>query len=116
MQGVSRKVVEVNLEYNMPTVEVAIQKMKNSLTTSKGQGYKVVILIHGYGSSGVGGSIKTAVIRCLGDSSLRGIVRTYVGGEQWLVRKRELQALCKDLERYERKIAGNEGVTVVVLR
>lgn len=112
----SRKVMEVNLEYNMPTVEVAMQRMKNSLTTAKGQGYKVVILIHGYGSSGVGGSIKTAVSKGLSDSSMRGIVRTYVSGEEWLNRKRELIALCKDLENYERRIASNEGVTVVVLR
>jgi DNA-nicking Smr family endonuclease len=69
------------LEYNMPTVEVALQKMKNVLTTNKGLGCKAVILIHGYGSSGVGGSIKAAVTRCLSDNSMRGIVRAYVGGE-----------------------------------
>ena len=110
------KIAEVNLEYGKPTVDTALRNMINALTTYKGQGYKVVILIHGYGSTGVGGSIKTAVTRCLGENILRGIVRTYVGGEQWLNRKREMVAVCKDLVNYERKIANNEGITVVVLR
>jgi hypothetical protein len=110
------KVVEVNLEYGMPEIDIALQNMKNALTTYKGQGVKVVILIHGYGSSGIGGGIKTAVIRCLGENSMRGIVRTYVGGEQWLNRKKEMLAFCKELESYERRIANNYGITVVVLR
>jgi hypothetical protein len=100
----------------MPTVDVAIQKMKNSLTTFRAQGYKAVILIHGYGASGVGGSIKVAVSSCLCDNCMRGIVRTFVGGGQWFNRKREILASCKALENYERKIANNEGITVVLLR
>ncbi|MBS4029892.1 MAG: hypothetical protein KGZ63_00470 [Clostridiales bacterium] len=111
-----RKVAEVNLESGMPTVDVALQRMKNYLTTYKRQGYKVVILIHGYGSTGVGGSIKAAVTRSLGESSMRGIVRTYVGGERWSERKKEMLGICKALEDYERRVANNEGVTVVVLR
>lgn len=111
-----RKVAEVNLESGMPTVDVALQKMKNSLTTHKRLGYKVVILIHGYGSTGVGGGIKAAVTRCLGESSMRGIVRTYVGGERWSERKKEMVGMCKSLEDYDRRVANNEGVTVVVLR
>lgn len=115
-EGMSRKVAEINLEYNLPTVEAALQRMKNSLTTSKGQGYKAVILIHGYGSSGTGGSIRIAVRKALQESSLRGIVRQYAGGEQWTGKKRELLSYCKDLELYERRIAGNQGVTVVILK
>jgi hypothetical protein len=111
-----KKVTEVNLEYNKPTVEAAVRSMKNSLTTLKGQGYKAVILIHGYGSTGVGGSIKTAVIRSLSEPGMRGIVRTFVSGEQWSERKKEMIGMCKALESYEKRIAGNYGVTVVILR
>ncbi|NLB82295.1 MAG: hypothetical protein GX800_11965, partial [Clostridiaceae bacterium] len=68
-----------------------------------------------YGSSGVGGSIKVAVKGCLGENSMRGIVRTFVGGEQWINRKKEMLGICKGLESYERRISGNEGVTVVIL-
>ena len=110
------KVAEINLEYGMPTVDMALQNMKGALTTCRGQGYKAVIVIHGYGSTGVGGSIKTAVTRCLAENSMRGIVRTHVGGEQWVNRKREVLDICKSLENYERRIANNSGVTVVILR
>jgi len=112
----SNKVAEVNLEYGMPTVDAALVKMRNSLTTYKRQGYKAVILIHGYGASGVGGSIKIAVIRSLEENSMRGIVRAYVGGEHWFNRKKEMLEVCKDLGNFERKIANNNGVTVVLLR
>ena len=111
-----KKVAVVNLEYDMPTVDVAIQRMKNALTTHKRLGYKAVILIHGYGSTGVGGSIKTSALKCLGESSMRGIVRVFVGGEQWPSRKRELIGMCKAIETYEIQIANNYGITVVILR
>ncbi|MDX9872862.1 MAG: hypothetical protein RBT41_10660 [Clostridia bacterium] len=112
----ARKVIEFNLEYNHPTVETAVQKLKNALTTFKGQGYKAVIVIHGYGSSGVGGSIKTAVTKCLAESSMRGIVRASAGGEQWSARKKEIVSFCKDLENHELRVANNPGVTIVILR
>lgn len=112
----SKKVGQVNLELEKPTVEAAILRLKNSLTSYKGQGYKAVIVIHGYGSTGVGGVIKAAAQKCLSESSMRGIVRTFAAGEQWLNRKRELLAVCRDLENYESRIANNPGVTVVILR
>ncbi len=111
-----KKVAEVNLESGMPTVDVALQRMKNSLTSYKRQGYKAIILIHGYGSSGVGGGIKAAVTKTLGESSMRGIVRAYVGGDHWSARKKEMLSICKSLEDYDRRVANNEGVTVVILR
>lgn len=110
------KVVEVNLELGRPSVEAALQNMKNALTTHKAKGIRAVILIHGYGSSGVGGSIKIAVRRCLGENSMRGIVRDFAGGEQWSSRKRDMITMCRDLEKYERTIADNDGITVVILR
>jgi hypothetical protein len=112
----NNKVAFLNLEQGGPTVPVAIQNMKNSLTTFKGLRYKAVIIIHGYGSSGVGGSIKVAVRKTLGENSMRGLVRIFVGGENWYSKKREFLSVCKYLEAYERNISDNSGVTVVVLR
>ena len=111
-----KKVAEVNLEYDMPTVAAAVQRLKNALTTHQRQGYKAVILIHGYGSTGVGGSIKAAVCKCLKENSMKGIVRTFAPGEQWSERKRELIGICKALEEYSNNINNNYGVTVVILK
>lgn len=112
----NQKVIELNLETGNPTVDVALSRLKNALTTAKGQGVKAVIVIHGYGSSGVGGSIKGAVRKLLGETSMSGIVRAYGGGEQWMMRRKDLIGICKALEDFERRVSGNEGVTVVVLR
>lgn len=110
------KVVEINLERGLPTVDAALQSMKDALITCKRSGVRAAILIHGYGSTGVGGGIRASVRRCLGDSSLRGLVSTFVYGEQWHFRKKELLSVCRELAGYEGRIANNEGVTVVILR
>lgn len=111
-----KKVAVVNIESNMPTVATAMQRMKNALTTAKRQGAKAVILIHGYGSTGVGGGIKASVQKTLQESSMRGIVRNFVAGEQWSNRKKELIGMCKALEDHDHHLANNPGVTVIILR
>ncbi len=111
----AEKIVKLNLEQGMPSVADALRVMENALSTHKKQGGKAVILIHGYGSSGSGGKIKTAVRARLGERSLSPIVKTYVGGEAFFSRKRELYALCGSLSRYESEVKNNEGITVVIL-
>ena len=110
------KVREINLEYGSPTVDTAIRNMVSQLGTSKGMGLKAVILVHGYGSSGTGGGIKTAVKNKLRETSLSGIVRSSCGGEQWYEKKKDLLNICPALAEYQRKIDGNQGVTVVVFK
>lgn len=110
------KVREINLEYGSPTVDTAVRNMVSQLGTSKGQGYKAVILVHGYGSSGTGGGIKAAVKSKLRETSLSGIVRSSCGGEQWYEKKKDLLSICPALAEYQRKIDGNQGITVVVLK
>ncbi|MBT9136258.1 MAG: hypothetical protein DDT34_01332 [Firmicutes bacterium] len=110
------KVVELNLELGWPTVEEAIRTMTNALSTYKKVGYKAVIIIHGYGSSGAGGGIKPAVRRQLLDRALCGLVRDFVGGEEWSTKKREYIGICRELEKFERSIADNAGVTIVLLK
>jgi len=110
------KVAEVNLENGYPVVEEALRELVSRLMTCKGRGIKGVILIHGYGSSGAGGKIGPAVRRKVREDSLSGIVRASCGGEQWMDKKREIIQLCPALAQCERRIAGNPGVTVVVLK
>jgi len=110
------KVKEINLEYNMPTVQEAMKKLVNSILTAKGAGYKSVILIHAYGSSGVGGSIKTATKLKLKESSLSGIVRGVCAGECWMENKKKFLDVCPQLKDFSRHIDGNLGITVVLLK
>ena len=110
------KVKEVNLEKGNPTVEVAMRKLVNELSTAKGAGYRAVILVHGYGSSGVGGAIKTATISKLKENSLRGIIRDSVGGEAWMDRKKDFIGVCSQLRDFDRYVDGNKGLTIILLK
>ncbi len=110
------KVKEVNLERGSPTVDVAMRKLLNELSTAKGAGYKAVILVHGYGSTGVGGAIKVATKSKLKEGSLIGIVKTFTGGEAWLNDKKTFMEACSQLKDFDRYIDGNKGVTVVLLK
>lgn len=110
------KVKEVNLERGNPTVDVAMRKLVDELTTAKRLGYRAVVVVHGYGSSGVGGAIKISIKGKLREGSLRGIVRSFVGGEDWINNKREFIEICPQLKNYNTYIEGNRGLSVVLLK
>ena len=110
------KVKEINLERGHPTVDAAIRRLINELQTAKGAGYKALIVVHGYGSSGVGGAIKPAVHSKLRAGSLIGIVRDFVSGEDWMNRKSVFVDVCPQLRDFSNYIAGNRGLTVVLLK
>ena len=110
------KVKEINLERGSPTVESAVGRLVNELSTAKRAGYKAAVLIHGYGSSGSGGAIKIAVKEKLKERSLSGIVRNFTGGEDWINSRREFTEMCSQLQDFNRYIDGNRGITVVLLK
>lgn len=55
----------VNLEKGMPTVEQALLRFRNEMSQAAREGCRVLILIHGYGSSGEGGLIRQEIRRQL---------------------------------------------------
>lgn len=110
------KVKEINLERGFPTVEVAINRMTNEVTTAKMSGCKAAVIIHGFGSSGTGGSIKIAVKKHIKGSKFLGIIKASVGGEEWYSRKKEFLSHCPQLKNFERHIDGNQGITVLLLK
>ncbi len=110
------KVKEVNLERGYPTADMAVRNMVDHLGTCKRQGVRSLVLVHGYGSSGTGGKIKTAVHRKLKEPSMAGLVRMICPGEDWMNRKSAMLNSCPGLQDYESRISGNYGVTVVLLK
>jgi hypothetical protein len=110
------KVALVNLEAGWPTVDVAMRRFSDALITHRRVGGRALVVIHGYGSSGQGGKIKQALMGALASPAIAAQVRDYAGGTQWPYRKREMTAACAELAGYERQIANNEGVTVVILK
>lgn len=106
----------VNLEKNMPTVDHALGLFEQEVSMAPGLGYRVLVLIHGYGSSGRGGSIKKAVRRRLDILRDKGVINDVLVGEECRKRSGHARHLLRRfpvLEEYVRH--PNPGISLVVL-
>ena len=109
---------EVNLELGRPTVSEALQRLEAELRQTRLLRDPVLKIIHGYGSSGTGGKIRTACRRILSEKKRLGQIRDFIPGEDFSIfsaATREAFSSCgalrqdRDLDRY------NNGVTFIVL-
>ena len=109
----------VQMKAGMPTVAEARRRLAVELENARRRGLRVLKLVHGYGSSGVGGKLRGALRRTLAEQQSAGRVARIVPGEQWTVFDEGARALLdsypdlrtdSDLER------GNAGITFVELR
>ena len=67
----------VNLKEGMPLVHQALAQLSQELVVARDEGYSLVKLIHGYGSTGAGGEIRIAVQKRLREMSDGGQIRRY---------------------------------------
>jgi hypothetical protein len=111
-------VVTVNLKSGMPTVEEARARLKIELDKARSSGAAALKIIHGYGSSGVGGALRHAIRRSLRKRVKESIIRAFAAGEEWdpfdPVTQEILNA-CPALQRDKDLKNYNEGITVVLL-
>jgi len=101
----------------MPTVDEARAKLLTAVRDAPRKGYKAMKLVHGYGSSGTGGTLKNALRASLRKRRKEGRIAGFVGGEKWHVNEADAQKLlelCPQLERDDDLNMFNEGITVVV--
>lgn len=109
---------QVNLERGKPLVQQALDRLESELLTSRSLGCKVLTLIHGYGSSGVGGAIKEAVLRHLHFLEHQGQIKQIIAGEQFEGRSgrgRQLLRQYPFLSEHRDLNRANPGITVVIL-
>ena len=108
----------VNIERGRPLVETALRQMENELRRAKSARVRVVTLIHGYGSSGKGGRIRTECRKVLDHLLQQNQVNQVIAGEDFRKRTGPGKALLK---RYPELLGtcasdfSNRGVTIVVL-
>ncbi|MDN5347853.1 MAG: hypothetical protein PWP65_1417 [Clostridia bacterium] len=108
----------INLELGMPTVTEAQKRLFIELLRAREDGMAVVMLIHGYGSSGVGGRIREAVRQSLARMKKEGQIAAYVCGEEWSIfdqTTRDILDACPDLKKSPDLERGNRGITFVLL-
>ncbi len=74
---------ELLIKGGMPTVEEAVRRLGMELQSARRRGVGVVRVIHGYGSSGKGGKLRTGLRRWLGEAQAAGSIGRVVPGERW---------------------------------
>ena len=108
----------VNLEAGRPIVEVAMNRCRKAIDDARRNKISVITLIHGYGSSGKGGVIRSECRQTLEYMKSKGVISDYVAGEDFQKRSGRVRAL---LQRYpplakDRNLnQGNQGITLVIL-
>ena len=108
----------INLERGMPLVQQALDRLEMAIKTGSMQGFKVLTFIHGYGSSGAGGAIKTAVLRQLHFLSHQGRIKAIIPGEEFEGRSgrgRQLLRQFPFLTNHRDLNRTNPGITLVIL-
>lgn len=108
----------IDLEEGMPQVEEARLRMQRELHVARQQGYSAVKLIHGYGSSGVGGSLRIELQKELHRLSSAGGVKSFIAGEDWRVSDEKTWELLKRYPEWKRDSdlgKANKGISIVLL-
>lgn len=111
-------ILTVDLEAGMPLVHEALAQLGYELASARQQRCSVLKLIHGYGSSGVGGDIRIAVQKRLRELQDQGSIRGCIFGEDWSTSDAQTWALLKRhpaLKADQHLGKRNSGITIVVL-
>ena len=89
-----KSIVKLNIEQEKPPLDVALYYIMHEIELAKYNGGGVIKVLHGYGSSGVGGVIKIETLKMLkklkrkspNDSMSKGLkIRDYIMGEEFSV-------------------------------
>lgn len=105
----------VNLEQGLPSVEEAVRKLERKIGYAK-DSVKVLRVIHGWGSSGAGGKIKTQVHRRLEIMKQQSKIKSFLPGEEYSDRTnagRDLVKKYPDLKKTLRSDSENPGISFV---
>jgi len=115
----AKRVMEFNIKADMPSRDVAKERLIARIAEAQRSGTAVLKIIHGYGSSGVGGKLRVALRKTLEGLASEGRLRRIVHGENWDIFDETTQGLLGDYA----ELAGDEdlgqhnaGITIVELR
>ena len=110
---------ELNLELGRPSVDEAMRRLDYELAAAGMLRTKVFKLIHGYGSSGTGGKIRTACRKQLQLYKEQGRIVDFIPGENFTIfdaATRHAFTLCSALRNDRDLERENRGVTFVVTK
>ncbi len=109
--------ITIDVKSSMPTVEVAKTLLLNGIKMHRSE--KVIKIIHGYGSSGVGGKIKHMVHEVLESLKETNQIRDFIPGEALV----SFMGYADTIQKYKPLIMsdsdyrrGNDGITYVFIK
>ncbi len=110
---------QIDLEAGMPDVSSAMSRLNNQIYAVRATGVRECKIIHGYGSSGKGGAIKSACLMELRGYKRRGIIKEFCPGEKFgpfSEEGRRMTAAMPTLNRDRDWGRSNDGITVILFR
>ena len=114
----STRMHTVNLKQGLPTVEEARRRLAAELARARAANTSVIKIIHGYGSTGQGGSLRQALRRSLAHRRKEGAIREFLPGERFSMFDPLAAELIRDhpeLQHDSDRERDNEGITLVFL-
>lgn len=112
------RMTELNLEQGHPTADAAERRLRDGIATFRRTGVRFVRVIHGYGSTGEGGAIRTRTRSVLADLKRGRRLQGFVPGERFGSADADaiaLAALFPGLRAVPDWNSGNPGISIVVL-
>ena len=108
-----------NIEAGMPTLDEARRRVLDEIKRAKREGVRVLKVIHGYGSSGKGGTLCHGLRKSFGLRKKEGVIREHFAGEDFSIFNQQVLDLLEAVPalRGDPDLnATNEGVTVLWLK
>lgn len=106
----------INIEEDLPSLEEARRQVAEEIRRAKRESTRILKIIHGYGSSGRGGTLCIGLRKSFALRRKEGVIRAFVPGEEFSIFNSTVQAMLEaapalrgdpDLN------AANEGITVL---
>jgi hypothetical protein len=108
----------INLEEGHPTVNVGLLRLDHAIVSARAERVPILKLIHGYGSSGVGGRLREEVWQALDRFKRNGFISDFIPGEDFRLSNEaswELVKRDKTMKQDRDFGRANRGITIVVL-
>jgi len=107
-----------NVEAGLPILDEARRLVIGEIKQAKREGLKVLKVIHGYGSSGKGGTLCVGLRKSFGLRKKEGVIKDFVTGEAFSIFNPTVLAMLEavpELRGDPDLSATNEGVTILWL-
>ena len=117
-KGKVGRIKTINIKQGMPSVEQARARLQAELRGARENGVEILKLVHGYGSSGVGGDLRISLQATLQRMAQQHEISDCIYGENWRTsdeRSWELLKRMPELKSDSDLGKGNKGMTIVVL-